>query len=81
MKAILAEYTDGKRLHVHGYSEHGSTTTPFEMLALNHASRYDLAIEVAKLEGREDLAEKYQKVIDENRNFARQNGIDKINYL
>lgn len=81
LKAILAEYTDGKRLHVHGYSEQGSTTTPFEMLALNHASRYDLAIEVAKLEGREDLAEKYQKVIDENRNFARQNGIDKINYL
>lgn len=81
LKSILAEYTDGKRLHIHGYNEQGSTTTPFEMLSLNQASRYDLAIEVAKMEGREDLVAKYQKVIDENRAFAQQNGIDKISYL
>lgn len=32
------------RFHVHGYIEEGRTTTPFDMLVLNHASRYHLAI-------------------------------------
>lgn len=81
LKAILSEYTDQKRLYIHGYREQGSTTTPFEMLSLNQASRYDLAIDVAKLEKRDDLVEKYQKKIDENHLYAQQNGIDKISYL
>lgn len=81
LKSILTEYADNKRLHVHGYREQGSTTTPFEMLSLNQASRYDLAAEVAKLEGRDDLVEQYQGIIQENREFAHQNGIDKISYL
>ena len=78
LKAILAEYTDSKRLHIHGFQEQGSTTTPFEMLSLNEASRYHLAMEVAKLEGRDDLVEKYQKSITENRASASQKGIDKF---
>lgn len=81
LKTILAEYTSSDRLHIHGYQEQGSTTTPFEMLALNQASRYDLASDIAKLEGRDDLVEHYQGIIAENREFARENGIDKINYL
>jgi xylulose-5-phosphate/fructose-6-phosphate phosphoketolase len=32
------------RFHVHGYSEHGSTTTPFDMLVLNRCSRYHLVL-------------------------------------
>jgi xylulose-5-phosphate/fructose-6-phosphate phosphoketolase len=32
------------RFHVHGYIEEGRTTTPFDMLVLNHISRYHLAI-------------------------------------
>ncbi len=81
LEAILAKYTDSKRLYVHGYREQGSTTTPFEMLALNQASRYDLAIDVAKLEGRDDLVKQYQGIIKENHEYAQENGIDKIKYL
>ena len=33
-------------LHVHGYQEEGTTTTPFDMLMLNDMDRYRLAIDV-----------------------------------
>jgi xylulose-5-phosphate/fructose-6-phosphate phosphoketolase len=35
---------DPGRFHVHGYLEEGTTTTPFDLLASNRMSRYDLAI-------------------------------------
>nr|WP_312871413.1 phosphoketolase family protein [Amycolatopsis acididurans] len=33
-------------LHVRGYKEHGTTTTPFDMLVLNDMDRYQLVIDV-----------------------------------
>jgi xylulose-5-phosphate/fructose-6-phosphate phosphoketolase len=33
------------RFHVRGYEEHGTTTTPFDMVVLNEMSRYHLALE------------------------------------
>ncbi|TMM11006.1 MAG: phosphoketolase family protein, partial [Actinobacteria bacterium] len=33
------------RFHVHGYTEEGTTTTPFDMVVRNHMSRYDLVID------------------------------------
>ncbi|MFC4083938.1 phosphoketolase family protein, partial [Amycolatopsis samaneae] len=33
-------------LHVRGYVEHGTTTTPFDMLVLNRMDRFQLAIDV-----------------------------------
>lgn len=80
LKGILQNYTTSERLSVHGFREEGSTTTPFEMLSLNGASRYDLAIDVAKMEKREDLVEKYQKIIDDNRVFAHRNGYDQVEF-
>lgn len=80
LKQILTEYTSTKRLFVHGFLERGSTTTPFEMLSMNEASRYHLAIEVAKLEKRQDLVEKYHKILDENSKYAREFGIDKVKF-
>ena len=32
------------RFHVHGYSEQGTTTTPFDMVVLNELSRYHLVL-------------------------------------
>ncbi len=34
------------RLHVHGYQEEGTTTTPFDMCVLNELDRFHLAIDV-----------------------------------
>ena len=37
-----------KNLHVRGYKEEGTTTTPFDMAVLNDIDRYDLALDVVK---------------------------------
>lgn len=47
------------RFSIHGYIEEGTTTTPFEMLVLNKASRYHLAIDAL------------QKVSAQNRSIAK----------
>lgn len=77
-KNILAAYTDQNRLDVHGFIEEGSTTTPLEMLALNHNSRYDLAAAIAEKLGRPDLADKYLKLLEDNRDYTRLMGQDKL---
>ena len=78
LKQILTNYADARRITVHGFMDRGSTTTPFEMLSMNEASRYDLAISVARLEKRNDLVEKYQKLIADNSSYAREHGVDKV---
>ena len=51
-----------ERFHVRGYSQQGSTTTPFDMVVVNRMSRYHLALEALRrmarqLPGAEALAE------------------------
>ena len=38
--------TNHENLHVRGYKEEGTTTTPFDMTVLNQVDRYNLAIDV-----------------------------------
>lgn len=76
LRGILAHYTRRDQLYVHGFMEHGSTTTPFEMLSLNQASRYHLAIDVARLENRKELIDKYQKILREKSAYAHAHGED-----
>jgi xylulose-5-phosphate/fructose-6-phosphate phosphoketolase len=38
--------TDPSRIHVRGYKEEGTTTTPFDMVMLNDLDRYHLVIDV-----------------------------------
>ena len=76
LRQILTHYAEPKRLKVHGFNEQGSTTTPFEMLSMNQASRYHLALDVARLEKRDDLIKKYQKILNDNTAYAREHGID-----
>lgn len=78
LRQILTHYADSRRLHVHGFMEQGSTTTPFEMLSVNSATRYHLAIDVAKLEHRDDLVKKYEKILADNSRYAREHGVDQV---
>ena len=78
LENILENYTMRGRLRVHGYNEEGSTTTPFEMLRRNAASRYDIATDVAKLYGRDDLVLKYQETLAKNHAYALEHGEDMI---
>lgn len=41
-----------ERFHVRGYTEQGTTTTPFDMLLMNGMSRYHLAIEALRRSAR-----------------------------
>ena len=78
LEGILANYASNNRLKVHGFIEEGSTTTPFEMLRRNKASRYDLAIDVARVMGREDLILKYEAILAQNHFRAINYGTDLI---
>lgn len=78
LENILENYTFRGRLRVHGFNEEGSTTTPFEMLRRNAASRYDIAIDVAKLAHRLDLVSKYEMFLAQNHFRAIQSSEDLI---
>jgi xylulose-5-phosphate/fructose-6-phosphate phosphoketolase len=38
--------TNHQNFHVHGYKEEGTTTTPFDMVVLNHLDRFHLVMDV-----------------------------------
>ena len=78
LKNILKNYADPIRVRAHGFIEQGSTTTPFEMLSLNQASRFDLALEVARDQNREDLVAKYEGLLKLNREHALELGTDLV---
>lgn len=78
LENILENYTEKRRLRVHGFNEEGSTTTPFEMLRKNAASRYDLAIDIAKVMKRDDLVSKYTAILAQNHWHAIEYGEDLI---
>ena len=78
LENILENYAARGRLRVHGFNEEGSTTTSFEMLRRNAASRYDVAIDVATLAKRKNLVEKYAAAMEQNHAYALRHGVDMI---
>ena len=73
--------TNHDNIHVRGYKEEGTTTTPFDMLVLNDMDRYHLVIDV--IDRVPGLARKAatlrQKMVDkraEHRQYVRQAGQD-----
>ncbi len=86
IKQILFDYNaDADRFTIHGYEEHGSTTTPFDMFVRNKTDRYHLAMkafEVAEHEGlitvhqREELIQKYEEKLAAHRAFVVEYGND-----
>jgi xylulose-5-phosphate/fructose-6-phosphate phosphoketolase len=68
-----------------GYTEQGSTTTPFDMLARNRADRYNLAISIFTVAAKlgiitekelADLRDKYLAKLAANTEYIKQFGID-----
>ncbi len=81
LKSILFDYENPARIQINGYEEKGSTTTPFDMLARNRVSRYDIAARALNLANKgaevfENLAKEYQKRQDDALRFARKNSVD-----
>ena len=78
LKSILKNYTSRDHISVHGFEEQGTTTTPLEMLSLNHSSRYNLAADIFETLGRPDLADRELKRLEENRDYANLFGVDRL---
>ena len=86
IKQVLFDYgCDATRFTIHGYEEHGSTTTPFDMFVRNKTDRYHLAIEafmVAEQEGiipvkeRDRLVAKYKDKLSKHRTYVIEHGVD-----
>lgn len=81
LKSILFDYENPARIQINGYEEKGSTTTPFDMLARNRVSRYDISVRVLNSvnkgdEAFEKLVREYQKRQDDALRFARENSVD-----
>ncbi len=73
------------RFYIHGYLEHGSTTTPFDMQVRNRTSRFHLIIEAVDLmsergviskDKANEIKNKYEKLLAEHRDYIETNGDD-----
>ncbi|MGD0941194.1 MAG: phosphoketolase family protein [Terracidiphilus sp.] len=68
-------------LHVRGYKEEGTTTTPFDMCVLNNIDRFQLALDAVKrvqrLSAKADAAEQwYSEAIQRHKLYVAENGDD-----
>ncbi|WP_426303282.1 phosphoketolase family protein [Arthrobacter sp. R-11] len=66
-----------ERFHVRGYNEQGTTTTPFDMVVLNKASRYHLVLEALRrvhrqFIGADDLADFCQQQLYRHATYIRE---------
>ena len=70
---------DNRNIHVHGYKEEGTITTPFDMRVQNELDRYHLVLDVLKyvdIEGEEKLREYCYDMLDKHYNYIREYGVD-----
>ncbi len=73
--------TNHGNIHVRGYKEEGTITTPFDMTVLNQLDRFDLVQDVIdrlpQLENKADyLKQEMKDKLIEHKNYIRKNGID-----
>jgi xylulose-5-phosphate/fructose-6-phosphate phosphoketolase len=68
-------------IHVHGYQEEGTTTTPFDMVVLNQLDRYRLALDairwIARLQDQVDKAtQRYWTIMERHKLYVGEHGED-----
>ena len=73
--------TGHRNLHVRGYKEEGTTTTPFDMVVLNNMDRFQLAMDairrVPRLKGKADtLLQTLSEKLVEHKQFIHEHGED-----
>ncbi len=70
-----------QNMHVHGYKEEGTITTPFDMRVLNKLDRYHLIMDVLKYakapsDKKEALLKKCEDTLEYHHRYIIENGID-----
>jgi xylulose-5-phosphate/fructose-6-phosphate phosphoketolase len=68
-------------IHVRGYNEEGTTTTPFDMVVLNHLDRYQLAFDVVRRVPRlaalrAEAEKRYWSTIERHKLYVCEHGAD-----
>lgn len=76
MRAIISNYADARRFHIHGYEDEGSTTTPLDELARNRCSRWDIAADLLDICDRSALADDMIAKKIKNAEYAKIYGVD-----
>ncbi len=83
--AIIHKLTYRRRnhdnIHVRGYKEEGTTTTPFDMVVLNNLDRYQLALDaierIPRLSGQvEKATERYWTIMERHKLYIGEHGDD-----
>jgi xylulose-5-phosphate/fructose-6-phosphate phosphoketolase len=78
---LIHKRTNQHDFHVHGYQEHGTTTTPFDMCVLNENDRYSLAAAALRhaRPGKQswlDAADRIEALIGRHRDYVSRHGDD-----
>ena len=66
-------------LHVHGYKEEGTITTPFDMRVQNHIDRYHLILNILKfvdVKEKEELSNYCEEMLKKHHDYIRKYGVD-----
>ena len=68
-----------KNMHVHGYQEEGTITTPFDMRVQNKIDRFNLVISTlkyVKIKGKEDVIKYCEDMLKKHSTYIKKYGID-----
>ena len=68
-------------IHVRGYKEEGTTTTPFDMVVLNNLDRYQLELDAIRRVPRlsdqvEEATERYWNTMERHKRYISEHGED-----
>jgi xylulose-5-phosphate/fructose-6-phosphate phosphoketolase len=79
IRRLIWDRPNHDNFHVHGYEEQGSTTTPYDMLRLNHMDRWALAADALSILDADKWADQiaeWNKFREDAFQFAVDNGYD-----
>ncbi|MCI1831327.1 MAG: phosphoketolase [Bifidobacterium sp.] len=83
VRGLIYDRPNHDNFNVHGYQEQGSTTTPYDMVRVNHMDRYELTAEALRMVDAKKYAHEIDKLEDfrgEAFQFAVDKGYDHPDY-
>lgn len=72
---------ENQEIHVHGYIEEGTITTPFDMRVRNKIDRYNIILDILKYinipsDKKEILIKKFTDILDYHKVYIKEHGVD-----